>query len=108
MKLLTAENRKKLPTLGEQEGKGFDAVAYVKFFGGGRWTWYATEFDGEDEFFGYVVSGLGPDCDEWGYFRLSELQELRFPPFGLGIERDRHFSPRSLREELDKRWGVAV
>ena len=23
-----------------------------------------------------------------GYVRLSELQSLRFPPFGLGVERD--------------------
>lgn len=108
MMLLTKANRKALPALYSQDGKGFDAVAQVKFFGGSRWTWYAVEWDGEDLFFGYVVSGLGEDCDEWGYFRLSELSELKFPPFGLPIERDRHWDPKPLREELQTRWGVTV
>lgn len=96
MMLLTKANRTALPPLYSQDGKGMDAIAHVKFFGGGRGTWYATEFDGEDTFFGYVVSPLGPDCDELGYFSLSELQALRFPPFGLGIERDRYFEAQPL------------
>jgi hypothetical protein len=98
MMLLTKENRAALPALYSQESKGMDAIIHVKFFGGGRWTWYATEFDGEDTFFGYTVSGLGSDCDELGYFSLSELMTLRFPPFGLPIERDRHFKSRPLSE----------
>jgi len=44
-------------------------------------------------FFGFVVSGLGPDCDEWGYFSLRELMSVRFPPFGLPLERDLHWKP---------------
>lgn len=98
MMLLTKENRAALPPLYSQDGKGMDATAHVKFFGSGRWTWYATEFDGDDTFFGYVVSGLGSDCDELGYFSLSELKSLRFPPFQLPVERDRHFKPTTLAE----------
>ncbi len=98
MMLLTKANRAALPPLYSQELEGLDAVAHVKFFGGGRWTWLVTEFDGDDLMFGYVVSGLGPDCDELGYFALSELAELRFPPFGLPIERDLYFTPTPLRE----------
>lgn len=98
MMLLTKANREALPALYSQDGKGADAVAHVKFFGGGRGTWYATEFDGTDTFFGYVISPLGPDCDEFGYFTLTELQALRFKPFGLPIERDLHFRPTTLRE----------
>jgi hypothetical protein len=108
MKLLTKELRSKLPPLGSTDGEGMDAVAVVKFFGSGRWTWYATEFDGEDTFFGYVVSGLGPDFDELGYFSLAELSSVKFPPFGLPLERDLHFTPKPLREELASRWGVTV
>ena len=87
MKLLTQEIRKKLPKLREQETKGGDAVVYVKFFTPwSSWTWYATEFDGEDTFFGYVKGFV----DEWGYFSLSELQSIK-GSFGLGIERDLYF-----------------
>lgn len=96
MMLLTKAIREALPPLYSMDGMGMDAVAHVKFFGGGRGTWYATEFDGEDTFFGYVVSPLGADCDELGYFSLSELMSVRFPPFGLPIERDMHFRPAPL------------
>ncbi len=44
-----------------------------------QWTWFATEAEkyGDDwEFYGYV-KGIE---DEWGYFTLSELQEVRSPP----------------------------
>ena len=58
-----------------------------------RWTWYATEFDGDDAFFGYVVG----DFPELGYFSLSELQQIR-GYLGLPVERDRFFRPTPLRE----------
>ena len=44
-------------------------------------------------FFGYV-DGLDR---ELGYFSLDELESIT-RPFGLGIERDLHFTPRSLGE----------
>jgi Protein of unknown function (DUF2958) len=101
MQLLTPELREKLPKLYSQE-KEPDAgcfadtarVAHVKFFNPcGSWTWYATEFDGEDTFFG-LVSGLD---EELGYFSLSELQAYRGAS-GLGIERDLHFQPTPLSQ----------
>ena len=67
----------------------------VKFFDPcGRYTLYVTEAQpmGDDwELYGYCISPLGPDGDEWGYANLSELQAVR-GRFGLGIERDIHFS----------------
>ena len=37
----------------EQDSKGLNAIAYVKFFTpDSSWSWYATEFDGNDIFFG--------------------------------------------------------
>ena len=95
MMLLTQDNRKRLPKLYSQEGAGMDAIAYVKFFTpDSNFTWYATEFDGEDTFFGYVDGGHYP---ELGYFTLSELQAAR-GPYGLPIERDRWFRPTKLSE----------
>lgn len=68
--LLTEQIKRKLPRLYECESKGLNAMAQVKFFTpDSNWTWYATEFDGEDIFFGLVV-GLEV---ELGYFSLSEL-----------------------------------
>lgn len=94
MMLLTQDNRRALPKLYSQDGKGVDAVAHVKFFDPtGSWTWYATEFDGDDTFFGLVD---GHDV-ELGNFSLAELKSVR-GRFGLGIERDRHFSPTPLKD----------
>jgi hypothetical protein len=92
--LLTKANRKALPALYTQDGKGDDAIAHVKFFtpDAGA-TWYATEFDGDDTFFGYCDLGLG--FPELGYFSLTELQSVR-GKFGLPVERDRYYSPTTL------------
>lgn len=87
MKLLTAEIRKALPPLGSTEALGTAAPVIVKFFTPtSSWTWYATEFDGEDLFFG-LVDGF---AKEFGYFSLRELESVR-GPYGVGIERDLYF-----------------
>ena len=97
MKLLTKEILEKLPKLYTQEDKGLDAVAVVKFFTpDSNWTWYATEFDGDDLFFG-LVDGFEKEI---GYFRLSELQSVK-GALGLPIERDMYFKPKSLKELMD-------
>jgi len=90
MKLITKEIEKKLLNhpCGSQDGKGLDADVIVKFFGGCCATWLVTEADKEGDdwyMFGYVNLGYGW---EWGYFLFSELEHLKFAPFGLGIERD--------------------
>jgi len=97
MKLMTKAIEKQIPALNSTEiVPTAEKVAIVKFFNpSGAGTWYAVEGErvGEDfEFFGFVESPLGPDCSEWGYFRLSELESVR-GPFGLGIERDIHWTP---------------
>lgn len=93
MKLLTAEIRRKLPPIGATEDKP-DPKAVVKFFTPWTgWTWYATEFDGRDLFFGLVDGhevGLG-------HFSLAELESVK-GPFGLKIERDRGWKPTPLSE----------
>lgn len=97
MELLTKEIREALPELYANEEKGLDALARVKFFTpDSNWTWYATEFDGNDIFFGLVI-GLEM---ELGYFSLRELREAR-GPLGLPIERDLHFEPQPLHHLRD-------
>ena len=92
--LLDPESREKLPALYSGENLGLMAVAIVKFFSpDSGWIWYASEFDGDDTFFG-LVDGYET---ELGYFSLSELESVR-GPFGLPIERDLRFVPQTLKE----------
>jgi hypothetical protein len=92
--LITQEVRKALPALYSQDGKGYEAVAHVKFFTpDSNWTWYATEFDGEDTFFGLIQGHE----EELGYFSLRELQSAR-GMMGLYIERDISFRAKPLSE----------
>jgi hypothetical protein len=87
MKLLTKEIREQLPFLYTNEDVE-DPIAIVKFFTPfSNWTWYATEFDGKDTFFG-LVDGFDR---ELGYFSLSELESL-----GGKVERDSWFDPTPL------------
>jgi len=93
LKLLTKENIKALPAMRETEGQGNQAIAQVKFFTpDSNWTWYAVEYDQENELFYGLVDGFDK---ELGYFSLAELSTAR-GPFGLPIERDMYFDPTPL------------
>ena len=100
MKLLTAELRKQIPALYSQE-KADPVLAHAKFFcPWSNWTWFATEGseqDGDFLFFGYVIGHE----EEWGYFLLSELEEVRGPG-GLTIERDLYFKSGPFPEVIAK------
>ena len=95
MKLLTKEILKRFEEVGSQENKP-DPLIICKFFNPtGAGTWYATEYDPKTkEFFGYV-SIFGDHNDELGYFSLEELENYQ-GTFGLGIERDLHFTEKPL------------
>jgi hypothetical protein len=109
MKILTKEIRNKIPNLYSQEDKGDDAIVYVKFFSpSSSWTWYATEgepvFDDDGNeidfrFFG-LVYGLEKELGYLGYFSLNELSNIK-GPYGLGIERDKFFTPKPLKDCKD-------
>jgi hypothetical protein len=98
MKLLTADIIRKLQAhpLGSQDGKGDEAEVLVKFLGGGACTWLITEGEqmenGDWMLFGKVT--LGYEW-EWGTVMLSELESLKFPPLGLGVERDKFVVPKT-------------
>lgn len=101
-KLLTKELRKQLPPLYFTEKANVKPLAVVKFFSPYTgWKWYATEFDGEDIFFGLVVGF----ATELGYFSLKELEEVKVFGNVPAVERDLSFEPTPLDqiiEELEK------
>lgn len=91
----TVKQLKKIPMLYSQDGKK-DPTVYMKFFLG-NWTWYVLEFDGNNTFYGLVVSGFEPQ-GEFGYFTLSELMNLNVR--GIEVDRDKYqvtpYAPRKL------------
>ncbi|MCL4266672.1 MAG: DUF2958 domain-containing protein [Anaerolineae bacterium] len=106
MELLPKEIREMMPKLYANEELGLQAQALVKFFTpDSNWAWYASEFDGEDLFFGLVI-GFEP---ELGYFSLAELESVK-GSLGLPIERDLHYKPQTLEvlrnHYRDKGWAL--
>ena len=93
MRLMTGELEKRFAEIGSQENSK-NPIVVAKFFNpAGAGTWYATEYDPKTKtFFGYV-SIFGDWNDEWGYFSLDELESFE-GPFGIGLERDLHWSER--------------
>lgn len=102
MGLINDELRKRFEEypLGCQDGKGFDAECIAKYFIGSC-TWLATEAEiapetGDVLFFGYVDLGFGPECSEWGSFRLSDLQAVPL------MERDLYADGKTVRQLCDE------
>lgn len=103
MELLGGESRALLPPLYANERLGLAAIAPLKFFTpDANWTWYPTEFDGDDICFG-LVAGFEV---ELGYFSLTELEGVR-GGLSLPIERDLYYEPSELKEliSLHERRG---
>ncbi len=109
--LLTRELEQTLPPI-----KSGNIVARVKYFTPrSNWTWYAAEASAELED-GSEVPLSDPRAEgrvdvmfwglvfghekEYGYWRLSELAEVR-GPMGLLIERDLYFDPIPLDQCQD-------
>ena len=70
-------------------------MALVKLFDPtGSWTWYIASYDPETRTAWGRVHGFE---DEYGYIYMPELVGFR-GRFGLPIERDLHWKPRSLSD----------
>ena len=110
MKLVTEEQRTKLLANGTRRGDDHKPV--VKWFNaGGAGTWLLSELDPEypDEC-GFGLADLGFGTPELGSIGLLELTEYR-GRFGLGIERDIHFTaafPLSIYAEAARAAGRIV
>jgi len=91
MKLLTKEILDKLPKLYSQENNP-DPTVVCKFFDPcGSWTWFIIEGEQKDDDF--LMFGLVKGFEEeLGYVSMNELASVK-NKFGLGIERDMHWTP---------------
>lgn len=95
MKLMTKKIEQSIPVLYAQDGKGDNAIAYVKYFTpDSNWTWFATEYDPNTKTFFGLVIGVFP---ELGYFTLDQLKRIR-GSLNLPVERDLHFTPKTIKE----------
>ena len=101
MKLMTKALEARFKKVGKQE-KVADPIIIAKFFSPvGRATWYATEYNPKEKvFFGYA-SLFGDWNDEWGYFSLEELEQVRLP-LGLHIERDLYWDEAPMSQVVKK------
>jgi len=100
MKLLTKAIEKKLPALYSQEKVKDPMVVFKLFTPTSSFTWFVLEGekqeDGDWMLFTKCYSHMCPE-GELGYSSLNELKSVR-GPFGLGVERDLHFTPKPLSQ----------
>lgn len=103
MKLLTKRLKNQIPAIYSTESVPLKEKEIIcKFFNPcGAGTWYVIE--GQEEEGDFIFFGLVDLHEqEFGYFSLEELESIRLP-YGLGIERDIHFS----KEKVIKFWDRA-
>ena len=95
MLLLTQAQKNKLVENHKAQDGTKEFKAVVKLFNPtGVGTWYLSELDPETN----IAFGL---CEihekQLGYVSLNELSEFK-GQFGLGIERDKYFTPKTFEE----------
>ena len=100
MKLFTKEVDKQLFA---QYPKGSDLenqMVVAKIFNPyGRGVWYLLNSDPEDPDYIWAIVDLFEP--EMGSVSRSELQTVKVPPFGLGLERDIYFTPKPAKEVFE-------
>ena len=97
MKLITKEIEKAFKKQGYTGDKSADQIMIVcKLFNpSGAGTWYLYEKEDDDIY--WCFANLGdPINAECGTISMSEIESIKLPPFGLGIERDMHFEPLTI------------
>ena len=99
MKLLTKELLKKLPNIGDNEKNNKEHIAHVKLFGGSCFSWFISEYNPDTKMCFGLVEGLET---ELGFFSLTELESIKFPPLNLPIERDICFDSTPIKELINK------
>ena len=109
MMLITKAIERKLQTnqamMDEADQRGVDfSIAnlkpVVKLFnpmGSGRWYLFSMDENGRAFGWAYITDG------EYGYVDMKEMQHVSVG-FGLGIERDLHYTPETFNETI-KQWG---
>jgi hypothetical protein len=87
MKLLTKAIKTKLEKNFQNQN---DDDVVLKLFGGSSCTWLITQIEPDGDIM-WGLADIGMGCCEYGTISLSELESVKFPPFSLGVERDRFF-----------------
>ena len=101
MKLLTKSILDQFVKQGYTGDKTPNEITVIaKLFGGGACSWYLYEYNSEEKMFMAFVTLGDPEMAECGNVSQEELESVRFPPFGLGIERDKYFKPMKLSEVI--------
>jgi len=103
MKLITKAIEKAFEKQGDTSQKSMSDIKIImKLFGGGAFSCYLYEKLDEDTYMAFVNIG-DPEMAECGTVSMSEIKAIKFPPFGLGVERDLYFKPlsRSLKDVYD-------
>lgn len=97
MELMTQDLQERFRAIGEQFYSA-DPIIVAKYFDPtGSATWYATEYNPENEvFYGYVT---GLSIASWGSFSLPELESKKRPS-GMSIQRDLHFKEKRFSEQF--------
>ena len=108
MKMFTKEQKNKMIEnfkLANSDNQG-DLKPVVKLFGGSSCTWLLVDLDLKtNTAFGLCDLGFG--FPELGSVSIEELNDIRFPPFGLPIERDLHFKAnKSIAEYNNQAYKI--
>ena len=103
MKLITKAIEAAFAKQGDTSQKEMSEIKIVmKLFGGGAFSWYIYEKLDDDIYMAFVNLG-DPEMSECGTISMSEIEAVKFPPFGMGVERDMYFEPlsRTLKDVYD-------
>ena len=85
-----------IPDLYAQEHTPLAEQTVHAHFFSSNGDWYITEID-KDEGLAFGHCDLGMGFPEWGYVSLVELEEAR-GRYGVAVERDTHFQPKTAGE----------
>ena len=101
-KFLPKELERLMPPLGSQDGKPHSQIKVpIKYFSPySGWTWYAYEYDPEEQMFFGLVHGIEK---EFGYFSRQELEEASGMQGRLPlVERDKYWNPKTTLADVEE------
>lgn len=100
MELLPEQLSAGLPAIGSSPELPLeDTTVHIRYFDSSTsWRWYVLEYDGEDTFFGLLISNQLVTA---GQFTLTELRSIRTESGDPAIRRDLEFSIRSVRDLVE-------
>jgi hypothetical protein len=91
----------KIPALYETENiPTEDKIVHLHYFCASG-DWWITELgtgDDENLAFGYVKLAAMPECAEWGYIDMAELEELNVLNGLVIVERDCYWEPKPFKD----------